>query len=116
VRENYLAGGMGLSNDEIAARLDASRQLVSRWYKRFVIGRVHGLEEQPRTGRPARFPPLRRQWFITVLFVEILVLGQRYAEGSKTRYPSAPLIGAGLGAQERESLYPACAAMVKRDD
>jgi hypothetical protein len=46
-----LAAG-GLTNDEIAARLDTTRQIVSKWRKRFVLERLAGLEDRPRTGRP----------------------------------------------------------------
>jgi len=49
----------GLRNDEIAARLDISRQIVSKWRKRFFEQRLAGLEEGERPGRPARFSPLR---------------------------------------------------------
>jgi transposase len=56
-----LLAAQGLSNDVIAARLDTSRQLVSKWRKRFALARLPGLEEQPRGGRPARFPPQRRR-------------------------------------------------------
>src|SRR6185295_18228114 len=47
----------GLSNDLIAARLDTSRQIVSKWRKRFALARLPGLETQPRGGRKARFSP-----------------------------------------------------------
>jgi transposase len=47
----------GLDNDEIAARLDTRREVVSKWRKRFFAGRLAGLEERPRRGRPAVFPP-----------------------------------------------------------
>ena len=49
----------GLSNDQIAARLDTPRQIVSKWRKRFFEQRLDGLEERERRGRPARFPPRR---------------------------------------------------------
>lgn len=49
----------GLSNDVIAARLDTPRQVVSKWRQRFFKQRLSGLEEQPRRGRPVRFPPQR---------------------------------------------------------
>jgi transposase len=49
----------GLGNDEIAARLDTPRQIVSKWRKRFFEERLAGLEERPRRGRPARFSPQR---------------------------------------------------------
>jgi transposase InsO family protein len=42
----------GLENDEIAARLDTPRQIVSKWRKRFFRERLRGLEERSRTGRP----------------------------------------------------------------
>ncbi len=54
-----LAAG-GLANDVVAARLDTPRQIVSKWRKRFCRLQLPGLEEQPRGGRPARFPPQRR--------------------------------------------------------
>lgn len=51
----YAAEGLG--NDEIAERLDVPRQIVSKWRKRFFLEGFAGLEERPRSGRPARFPP-----------------------------------------------------------
>ena len=47
----------GLSNEDIAARLDTPRQIVSKWRKRFFELRLAGLEEESRAGRPARFSP-----------------------------------------------------------
>ncbi len=47
----------GLSNDQIAARLDTPRQIVSKWRKRFFEQRLDGLEERERRGRPAQFSP-----------------------------------------------------------
>lgn len=47
----------GLQNDEIAARLNTRREVVSQWRKRFFYERVEGLEERPRPGRPRAFPP-----------------------------------------------------------
>ena len=47
----------GLSNDEIAARLDTPRQIVSKWRKRFFEQRLEGLKEAPRQGRPRVFSP-----------------------------------------------------------
>jgi transposase len=49
----------GLENDEIAARLDTPRQIVSKWRKRFFRERLRGLEERSRIGRPALFSPQR---------------------------------------------------------
>lgn len=47
----------GLSNDQIAARLDTRREVVSLWRKRFFEQRLRGLEELPRSGRPRGFSP-----------------------------------------------------------
>lgn len=55
-----LLAAAGLGNDEIGARLDTPRQIVSKWRQRFHRHRVAGLEEEPRGGRPARFSPQRR--------------------------------------------------------
>jgi len=56
-----LYAAQGLRNDEIAAKLDTPRQIVSKWRKRFFQQRLAGLQEQPRGGRPARFSPQRRR-------------------------------------------------------
>lgn len=47
----------GLRNDQIAARLDCGRQVVSEWRKRFFEQRLAGLEDRPRRGRAPVFPP-----------------------------------------------------------
>ena len=52
-----LLAAEGLRNDEIAARLDCGRQVVSQWRKRFFEQRLAGLEDLPRRGRPPVFPP-----------------------------------------------------------
>ena len=54
-----LYAAQGLENDEIAARLDTPRQIVSKWRKRFFRERLRGLEERSRTGRPALLSPQR---------------------------------------------------------
>src|SRR2546426_12149160 len=56
-----LLAAEGLGNDLIAARLDTPRQIVSKWRHRFFEDRMPGLEEEPRGGRTARFPPQRRR-------------------------------------------------------
>ena len=52
-----LMAASGLGNDEIAARLDTRREIVSKWRKRFFEQGLAGLEERPRGGRPPVFPP-----------------------------------------------------------
>ena len=53
-----LMAAQGLTNVEIAVRLDTSPQVVHRWRKRFFECRLAGLEDLPRSGRPrGLFPP-----------------------------------------------------------
>lgn len=52
-----LMAAAGLDNDEIAARLDTRREVVSKWRKRFFEQGLAGLEERPRGGRPPVFSP-----------------------------------------------------------
>jgi DNA-directed RNA polymerase specialized sigma24 family protein len=47
----------GLSNVEIAARLDSVPEVVGRWRSRFARERLAGLEDRARSGRPRRFSP-----------------------------------------------------------
>ena len=48
----------GLENQEIAARLDTTRPIVSKWRKRFFEEGIDGLKERHRSGRPPEFSPL----------------------------------------------------------
>ena len=52
-----LLASQGLSNDQIAARLDTRREVVSMWRKRFFEDRLAGLDEHSRPGRPRVSPP-----------------------------------------------------------
>jgi hypothetical protein len=55
-----LLAAEGLSNTEIAERLDTRREVVWLWRKRFFEERVAGLEDRSRPGRPRAFPPRSR--------------------------------------------------------
>ena len=46
----------GLSNIEIAARLEMCSKVVGQWRRRFSADRLAGLVHQARSG-PRRFPP-----------------------------------------------------------
>jgi transposase len=52
-----LMAAEGLDNDQIAARLDTRREIVSKWRKRFFEQGLPGLDERPRGGRPPVFSP-----------------------------------------------------------
>ena len=49
-----LRAAVGWDNQEIAEELGLCRQTVGLWRERFAVGGLHGLEDQPRTGRPRR--------------------------------------------------------------
>lgn len=40
-------------------KVGKARRIVYKWAKRFLVARVAGLKDKPRSGRPARFPPDR---------------------------------------------------------
>jgi transposase len=52
-----LYAALGLTNVEIARRLDTAPEVVAKWRRRFRHGRLEGLADKPRAGRPRRFPP-----------------------------------------------------------
>jgi hypothetical protein len=52
-----LMAAEGMSNQQIATRLNTRREVVSRWRKRFFEDRLAGLQERSRPGRPRAFPP-----------------------------------------------------------
>jgi hypothetical protein len=47
----------GLSNVEIAARLELCSKVAGQWRRRFAADRLAGLSDQARSGRPCRFSP-----------------------------------------------------------
>ena len=54
-----LLAATGMRNDDIGARLDLSRQIVSKWRQRFFYERLDGLHDRARSGKPCRFSPSR---------------------------------------------------------
>ena len=44
-------------NDHVAARLGCDPDTVSKWRRRFQRHRLDGLDDLPRSGRPATFSP-----------------------------------------------------------
>ena len=50
-----LLASQGLSNAQIAARVDTRREDVNMWRKRFFEDRLAGLDERARPGRPRVF-------------------------------------------------------------
>ena len=52
-----LLAAEGLSDVEIAARLDVTDRMVAKWRCRFRSEGLAGLDERPRPGRPRSFSP-----------------------------------------------------------
>jgi hypothetical protein len=60
IRANVvLLAAEGLSDGEIARRLNCSDKTAGKWRKRFAAEGVAGLDERPRPGRPRSFSPRR---------------------------------------------------------
>ncbi|HVV91505.1 MAG TPA: helix-turn-helix domain-containing protein [Solirubrobacterales bacterium] len=47
----------GMTDLQIAERLDCTPECVGKWRRRFAVGRLEGLTDLKRAGRPRRFPP-----------------------------------------------------------
>jgi transposase-like protein len=54
-----LLAAEGLTDVEIAARLDCTDRMVAKWRRRFDQEGLAGLDERPRPGRPRSFSPRR---------------------------------------------------------
>src|SRR5947209_7480009 len=54
-----LYAAQGLTNVEIAGRLDTAPEVVAKWRRRFRLERCEGLRDRSRAGRPRRFSPGR---------------------------------------------------------
>ncbi len=50
---------------QAAAALGVSRDMVSKWRARFLAGRLEGLSDQPRSGRPRLITDDQIEWMIT---------------------------------------------------
>ena len=44
----------------VSTKVGLARRIVMKWADRFLRERTRGLEDAPRSGRPARFPPSDR--------------------------------------------------------
>ena len=47
----------GLTNQQIAAKLNCRRNVIIKWRSRFAKDRFAGLNDLPRSGRPRTFSP-----------------------------------------------------------
>lgn len=49
----------GESFSATSRKVGKARRIVYKWAKRFLVERIAGLKDRPRSGRPARFSPDR---------------------------------------------------------
>jgi hypothetical protein len=54
----FLAKGMSVS--AVGRQVGRARRIVCKWADRFIRKRLRGLDDAPRSGRPPRFSPERR--------------------------------------------------------
>jgi transposase len=66
VASQTMMAAQGIDNDEIAARPNTHREVVSQWRKRFFKDRSTGLDERARPGRPRVHPP---QFSVVLLLI-----------------------------------------------
>lgn len=63
-----LLAGKGLSNAAIARKLSCDVKTVRKWREQYVLNRSHGLNDAPRSGRPAIFTSeIKHQAFAMVV-------------------------------------------------
>lgn len=55
-----LASAAGLGSGALAKQEQMSRTTVRRWRTRFLVDRLDGLQDHPRSGRPAVIKPTTR--------------------------------------------------------
>lgn len=55
--KSILLASEGVSNTEIARRLEVHSNMVGKWRKRFLKGREKGLKDLARPGAPSAFSP-----------------------------------------------------------
>jgi len=77
-----LMAAQGIDNDEIAARLDTRREVVSQWRKRFFKDRLAGLDERVRPGRPRVQPEAAQRWSALDYIRVITLICSRRCQGS----------------------------------
>jgi hypothetical protein len=58
--KTILLVAQGLSLSAVARQVGRQRRIVHKWAERFVRKRLRGLDDAPRSGRPPRFSPDRR--------------------------------------------------------
>ena len=61
-----LAAGDGEANAAIARQVGGDVDTVRKWRRRFVVGRLAGLRDAPRPGRPRRLPDAVRAQVIAL--------------------------------------------------
>ena len=58
--QTILSLAKGMSVSAVGRQVGLARRIVCKWADRFVRKRLRGLDDAPRSGRPPRFSPDRR--------------------------------------------------------
>lgn len=80
-----LACADGASNVQVAADLGVSVSVVTRWRARFLAGRLDGLRDDPRSGRPRSILPDKIQEVVAATAEEPPKGGGRWSRASMSR-------------------------------
>jgi len=67
----------GESFSEVSRSVGKARRIVYKWANRFLEKRMAGLQDLPRSGRPARFSILRRKRLRAPNFVDLQDLAEK---------------------------------------
>ena len=73
-----LACAEGLSNSEVAQRLEVSPPTVTKWRRRFVEDRLEGLSDEPRPGAPRTITDAQVEQVITTTLEEAPATGDTH--------------------------------------
>lgn len=80
-----LACADGASNAQVAADLGVSLSAVNRWRARFLAGRLDGLRDEPRSGRPRSILPDKIHEVVAATVEETPKGGDRWSRASMSR-------------------------------
>jgi transposase len=80
-----LAAAEGLNPSDAARRLGVSRPMIYTWIKRFNAQGPYGLQDQPRAGRPATYPPEQVAEVLATALTDPQALGRPFGSWTLDR-------------------------------
>src|SRR5215210_3753403 len=82
---SILTAAQGQGPAQVARALGVSRPTVYRWVGRFNLQGPYGLEDQPRAGRPATYPPEQVAEVLAAALTDPQALGLPFASWTLDR-------------------------------